>query len=197
MSGPEEAAPTKLEEDMDPAAREQSLYTKRHLYDLDSDDDELDFLRKDVDFEERGAVRQAVKNRQRQALHREYDRHYNVPELPEEQKAPLKEAPKKEVRLKEDRVRIDQEGDVLDSTELQIEIARLQRENKYSPQTDKYFPTAAKEQSNQELEGTNKQELRSLALKRTEQKAYAQDGSLARPNNSAQEHNQKVRKLFE
>ena len=34
-------------------AKEQSQYTKENLYNLDSDDDELDFLRKDFDFEER------------------------------------------------------------------------------------------------------------------------------------------------
>ena len=31
----------------------QSSYTREHLYNLDSDDDELDFLRKDVDFDVR------------------------------------------------------------------------------------------------------------------------------------------------
>ena len=41
--------------------KEQSLYSKANLYNLESDDDELDFLRKDVDFGERESVRKAYK----------------------------------------------------------------------------------------------------------------------------------------
>ena len=40
----------------------QSQFTKEHLYDLDSDDDELDFLRKDVDFDARAKYRQDFKD---------------------------------------------------------------------------------------------------------------------------------------
>ena len=43
--------------------KEQTLYAKRNLYDLDSDDDELDFLRKNLDFNERAEVRKVVKHK--------------------------------------------------------------------------------------------------------------------------------------
>jgi hypothetical protein len=47
-------------------------------YNLDSEDDELDFLRKDVNFEERGKAR-AIHNAQvRRDLTKNYDRQYPV-----------------------------------------------------------------------------------------------------------------------
>ena len=36
------------------------MYTKNHLYNLDSDDDELDFLHKDLNFEERAEVHKST-----------------------------------------------------------------------------------------------------------------------------------------
>jgi len=41
--------------------KDQSDYTRENLYNLDSDDDELDFLRKDIDFEDRAEWRKQVR----------------------------------------------------------------------------------------------------------------------------------------
>lgn len=55
---------------------EQSLYSKENLYNLDSDDDELDFLRKHVDFKERAEVRKEYKDDRKMELKKNYDRKY-------------------------------------------------------------------------------------------------------------------------
>lgn len=47
-------------------------------YNLDSEDDELDFLRKDVNFEERAKARAAHKEQIRTDLTKNYDRKYPV-----------------------------------------------------------------------------------------------------------------------
>ena len=73
----------------------QSAYTKANLYDLDSDDDELDFLKKDVDFEDRANYRKAVKNEKATNLKKEYSRKYPIdPPSPDVQIRNSKEEPK-------------------------------------------------------------------------------------------------------
>ena len=60
----------------------QSAYTKENLYDLDSDDDELDFLRKDVDHADRARDKAQQKAeasaKARAVLGKAYERDYPV-----------------------------------------------------------------------------------------------------------------------
>ena len=62
---------------------EQSLYSKRHLYNLDEDDDEIDFLYKGMDLEERADVRIAVNRTNAKLMKKQYDRLYFVEKFPE------------------------------------------------------------------------------------------------------------------
>ena len=59
-----------------PENKVQSDFTKEHLYNLDSDDDELDFLRKDFDFDARDNYRKQHKINQMKNLQKNYERKY-------------------------------------------------------------------------------------------------------------------------
>ena len=64
----------------------QSKYTKENLYDLDSDDDELDFLKTahGVDIEKRNELRTEKKAKIKRDLFQNYDRKYPVVKFEED-----------------------------------------------------------------------------------------------------------------
>lgn len=91
------------------------------MYNLDSDDDELDFLHKDVNFEERSEVRKAVKAQQAVDLKQGYDKGgYYVEQYPEINKKI--EEKQKVIESEADKIKIEEQLDAMDSQELKIAI---------------------------------------------------------------------------
>lgn len=110
------------------------------MYDLDEDDDELDFLRKDVDFEARSAYRKAVKKEKAGVLGKQYTRGYfgeKYPDLNTNQKN--MEKTNQLIHIVESQV------DELTDNELRLQLQREQQDKQYQPDTGKYFPNQVTE----------------------------------------------------
>ena len=99
-------------------AQKQSEYSKQHLYNLDSDDDELDFLRKDIDFQARDKQRQEAKQQKARELAKKY---------------PQRDYFKHEAA--------ESVASTMGVKTLNAELQREQKDTQFEPDTLKYFPS--------------------------------------------------------
>ena len=161
---------------------DDSFYEKQNVKyeltdgDLDPDDDELDFLRKNLDFEEREEFRKKHSQQFVTNLRKNYDRKYIVKHFPKEHPRDRADiVDKEELRKKR-----GQSVPHLKKPKvpLKYDLNHIHKE---------FFRNMVKES----LEPSN-----NVKLKRDFKTDYKVDDSILTKINSAEEHNIKVRKLF-
>ena len=117
------------------------MYSKENLYNLDSDDDELDFLRKGIDFAERAAVRKEYKEDAKNELMKNYDRKYPIKHFEKKYPANAKQQQAQTKKIEEE---VEKQLNSMDSQDLKMALEREQNNETFKPDTARFFPNLDK-----------------------------------------------------